>query len=79
MMDPAWQKRSGRTGLGNLYLLRAAQDPWARPVGEWAGWMTVAVTLNLDVEQKEPWKVPGTVFSTLLTLTFAQVRKPRHK
>lgn len=31
MMDPAGQKRSGRTGLGNLYLLRAAQDPWARP------------------------------------------------
>lgn len=24
--------------------------------------MTVAVTLNLGVEQKEPWKVPGTVF-----------------
>ena len=31
--------------------------------GEWAGWITVAVTLNLGVEQKEPWKVPGTVLS----------------
>lgn len=31
MVDPAGQKRSGRTGLGNLNLLRAAQDPWARP------------------------------------------------